>query len=66
MVNGVRTSELHGLNKKGHGSKFRIGSRVWQETPEEGQRTYQTKRCDDNKDEDNSPKTLNNKKHLFH
>ena len=36
-------------------------SRVWQ-THEEGRRTYQLKRCgNNNKDEDNSPKTLNDK-----
>ena len=40
---------------------FCVGSRV-QQTPEEGWRTYQLKRCgNDNKDEDNSPKTLNDK-----
>ena len=40
-------------------SKFREVSRVRQ-TPEEGQRTYQPKHCgNNNKDEDNSPKTLN-------
>ena len=32
------------------------------QTPEEGRRTYQPKRCgNNNKDEDNSPKTLNDK-----
>ena len=37
------------------------GSRVRQ-TPEEGQRTYRPKRCENsNKDEDNSPKNLNDK-----
>ena len=40
-----------------------VGSRV-QQTPEEGWRTYWLKRCgNNNKDEDNSPKTLNNKNH---
>ena len=29
------------------------------QTPEEGRRTYRPKRCENNKDEDNSPKTLN-------
>ena len=49
-----------GFNK-GCSLKFRDGSRVRQ-TPEEGQRTYQPKRCgNNNKDEDNSPKTLNDK-----
>ena len=42
-------------------AKFRVGSRVRQ-TSEEGRRTYQPKRCGNiNKDEDNSPKTLNDK-----
>ena len=39
----------------GEGSRFR-------QTPEEGRRTYQLKRCEnDYKDEKNSPKILNNK-----
>ena len=38
--------------------KFCVDSRVQQQTPEEGQITYQLKR-EYNKDEDNSPKTLN-------
>ena len=45
----------HGLNK-GRGSKFHVESRVRQETPEE---RYEY----NNKDEDNSPKTLNEKNH---
>ena len=58
MVNGIRAIELHGLNK-GRGSKLR----VQQETPEEGRRTYRPKCCEyNNNDEDNSPKTLNDKK----
>ena len=62
MVNGIRTSDPpHTLNK-GCGSKFHVGSQV-QQTPEEGWRTYRPKRCEyKNKDEDNSLKTLNNKK----
>ena len=41
--------------------KFREGSRVRQ-TPEEGQMIYRPKRCgNNNKDDDNSPKTLNDK-----
>ena len=41
-----------------------MGSRVWQETPTEGQRTYRPKHCEyNNKDADNCPKTLNNKNH---
>ena len=35
-----------------------------QQTPQEGQKTYQPKHCgNNNKDEDNSPKTLNDKNH---
>ena len=61
MANGIRTGDPRGFNK-GHSSKFREGSRVRQ-TPEEGRRTYRPKRCgNNNKDEDNSPKNLNNKK----
>ena len=42
--------------------KFCEGSRVWQ-TPEEGRGTYRPKRCgNNNKDEDNSLNTLNDKK----
>ena len=61
MANGIRTGNPRGFNK-GRSSKFREGSRVRQ-TPEEGRRTYWPKRCENsNKDEDNSPKNLNNKK----
>ena len=61
MANGIRTGDRHGFNK-GCSSKFREGSRVRQ-TPEKVRRTYQPKCCgNNNKDEDNSPKTLNNKK----
>ena len=60
MVNGIRTGDPRGSNK-GCSSKFREVSRV-QQTPEEGRRTYRPKRCgNNNKDEDNSPKTLNDK-----
>ena len=60
MANGIRTGDPHGFNK-GHSSKFREGSRVRQ-TPEEGQRIYWPKHCgNNNKDEDNSLKTLNDK-----
>ena len=52
----------HGFNK-GYSSKFREGSQV-QQTPEEGRKTYRPKRSgNNNNDEDNSPKTLNNKNH---
>ena len=37
-------------------SKFRV-----RQAPEEDRRTYRPKRCGNNKDEDNSPKTLNDK-----
>ncbi len=62
MANGIRAGETCGF-KKGRSSKFREGSRVRQ-TPEEGRRTYQPKRCGNN-NEDNSPKNLNNKKHFL-
>ena len=39
MVNRIRASDPH----KRYGSKFRIGSGVRQETPEEGRRIYQPK-----------------------
>ena len=62
MVNGIRTGNPCGFNK-GHSSKFHVGSQV-QQTPEEGRRTYWLKCCgNNNKDEDNSPKTLNDKNH---
>ncbi len=62
MANGIRTGDPRGFNK-GRSSKFCEGSRVRQ-TPEEGRRTYRLKRCgNNNKEEDNSPKTLNDKKY---
>ena len=62
MANGIRTGDPRGFNK-GRSSKFREGSRVRQ-TPQEGWKTYRPKRCgNNNKDEDNSPKTLNDKTH---
>ena len=61
MANGIRTGHPRGFNK-GRCLKFHEGSRVLQ-TPEEGRRTYRPKRCgNNNKDEDNRPKTLNDKK----
>ena len=51
----------HGFNK-GRSLKFCVGSRVRQ-TPEEGWRAYWLKHCGNNKDEDNSLKTLNDKNH---
>ena len=60
MANGIRTGDPRGFNK-GRTSKFR----EVRQTPEEGRRTYQPKRCgNNNKDEDNSPKTLNDKNTL--
>ena len=53
MANGIRTGDPRGFNK-GRSSKFGEGSRVRQ-THEEGQKRY----GNNNKDEDNSPKTLN-------
>ena len=61
MANGIRTGDPSGFNK-GCSSMFRVGSQV-QQTPGEGRGTYWMKCCgNNNKDEDNSPKTLNNKK----
>ena len=60
MANGIRTGDPRQFNK-GCSSKFRVGSRVRQ-TPEEGQKTYQLECCgNNNKDEDNSPRILNDK-----
>ena len=60
MANGIRTGDLRGFNK-GRSSNFREGSWVRQ-TPEEGRKTYRPKSYgNNNKDEDNSPKTLNDK-----
>ena len=60
MANGIRTGDPHGFNK-GRSSKFCESSQVRQ-TLEEGQRIYRPKHCgNNNKDEDNCPKTLNDK-----
>ena len=60
-----RASDPHRLNK-GRGSKFHLGSQVRQETPEKGQRTYRPKSWGyNNKDEDSSLKTLNDKNYVF-
>ena len=60
MANEIRTGDPRGFNK-GRSSKYRVGSRVRQ-TPEEGREIYQPKRCgNNNKDENNSPKILNDK-----
>ena len=62
MANGIRTGDPRGFNE-GRSSKFPVGSRI-RKTPEEGRRTYRPKRCgNNNKDEDNSPKTLKDKNH---
>ena len=61
MAERIRTGDPHGFNKE-CSSNFHIDSRV-QQTPEEGQRTYRLKhRGNNNEDEDNSPKTPNDKK----
>ncbi len=58
MVNRIRTGDPRILNKE-CSLKFHVVSQVRQETPEEDWRTYWPKRFDyDNKDEGNSPKTL--------
>ena len=60
MANGTGTGDTSGFNE-GYSSKFREGSLVRQ-TPEESRRTYRLKRCgNNNKYEDTSPKTLNDK-----
>ena len=62
MAKGIRTGAPPGFSKE-CSSKFREGSWVRQ-TPEEGQRAYRPRyRGNNNKDEDNSPKTLNDKNH---
>ena len=61
MANGIRTGDPCGFNK-GRSLKFHEGSQVRQ-TPKEGRRTYRPKHWgNNNKDEDNSPKTLKEKK----
>ena len=62
MANRIKTGDPCEFNK-GRSSKFHVGSRVWQ-TLEEGWTTYRPKHYgNDNKDEDNGPKTLNDKNH---
>ena len=59
MANGIKTGEPRGFNK-GCRSKFQEPSRIKKKKTEEGWRTYRPKRLgNNNKDEDNSPKTLN-------
>ena len=63
MAYGIKTGNPRGFSK-GRNSKFREGSRVRQ-TLEEGWRTYRPKRYGNNKkDENNGPKTLNDKNRL--
>ena len=58
MVNGIRANDPHGSNKE----RGLVHIRVRQETPEEGQKTYRLTRCEySNEDEDDSPRTLNDK-----
>ena len=60
LLTRIFQSPTNGFNK-GRSSKFREGSQVRQ-TPEEGRWMYRPKRCgNNNKNEDNSPKTLNDK-----
>ena len=60
MANGIRIGDPRGFNKE-RSSKFCEGSRVRQ-THEEGRKIYRPKRGgNNNKDEDNSLKTLNDK-----
>ena len=62
LMESEQATPPRGFNK-GRSSKFHVGSWV-QQTPEEGWRTYRLKRCEnDNKNEDNSPKSLNDKNH---
>ena len=60
MANGIRIDDPRGFSKR-YSSKFHDGSQVRQ-SPEEDQRTYRLKHYgNNNKDEDNSLKTLNDK-----
>ena len=62
MVNGIGASDPHGLSKR-RCSKFCVGSKVQQETPEEGRRTQWLKCEGKIKDENNNLKTLNDRNH---
>ena len=54
MVNGIRTSYSHGLDK-GFNLRFSLGFQVQYKEPEEGQRTYRPKHCQyNNEDVDNT------------
>ncbi len=55
MANGIRTGDpVDSIKDVVRSSRVR-------QTPEEGWRTYRPKCCGNNKDEDNSSKTLNDK-----
>ena len=56
MITTIMYDFFYLSSYKGHGLKFCVGSRVWQETVE-GQRRYQPKHEYNNKDEDNNLKT---------
>ena len=60
MANVIRTIDLRRLNE-GFSSKFRIVLPSWHETPEEGCMIHRLKREYNNKDEDISPNTVNDK-----
>ena len=63
MVNGIRANDHRGLNKR-RASKFCVGYRARKKTTDKGRRTHWPKSCEyNNKDKDNSPKTLNDKNH---
>ena len=58
MVNGIRASDICGLNK-GCSLKLRVGSRFRQETPEEDRWTNRPKRCEyKNNNKDNCQDNL--------
>ena len=59
MANRIRTGDFHGFNK-GRSSKNGAGSRDCK-TPEEGRKTYRPKSCGNNKNDDNSQKTHDDK-----
>ena len=64
MVDGIRTIYSCELNK-GFGSRFWMGSQVWLETPEKGQRTLQQKCCKYNNDDEDDLNTLIDKNLLL-
>ena len=62
MANGIRTGDSRGFNKGRSSNSVKVPE--FYKKPEEGRRTYRPKRPGNNKDEGNSPKTLNDKTHL--